>query len=1057
MNKENKIESKAKSVSRRRFLTNAALLGGTAFFAKYGGKLWPLEAQLFDETNKVGMLPLTEPENIINSVCLNCNTQCPIKVQSYDGIVSKIDGNPYSPQNLLPHLDYSLKPEKSSKIYGKVCPKGQAGVQIEYDPYRIRKVLKRAGKRGENKWIVIPFSQAIDEIVNGGYLFKHVKGEEHRKVKGFRDVFVLKDPAIAKSMAEDVQRIRKKELTVTEFKKKYKDHLDVLIDPDHPDFGPKNNRFVFQAGRIEPGRSDFTKRFVNGAFGSINWFEHTTICEQSHHIAFKYVSAQYDKGVWKVGTAHMKPNYVESEFVIFWGTGAFEANFGPPPIAEQITKRLVESNFKIAVIDPRLSKTAAKAWKWIPVKPGDGDNALAMGMIRWILENDRYDKSFLSNANKAAASSQNELSWTNATWLVKIENGHAAQFLRASEIGLGDEHTFVTMVNGKPTQVNPYSEKDAVYGDLYVDTEINGKKVKSAFQILKEAAFEKSLDEYAVIAGVAVKDIEELAREFTGHGKKAAIDFYRGAVKHTNGYYTGQAIVILNLLIGNVDWKGGLSAGGGAWSGDGSKEGQPFDFSKLHPKKLTNFGLKITREGAFYEESTLYNGRPAKRQWYPFTSDVYQEIIPAAYNRYPYGIDILWLHMATPTLAAPAGHTQIKMLMDLDKLPLVIADDIVIGETSMYADYIFPDLSYLERWAFLGAPPSVITKTTKVRQPAATPVPEIIEIDGYQLPISLEAVMIAIAKKLDLPSYGKNGFGNGMPLDHPEDYYLKAIANIAAGDKPGDEVPEASDDELEIFLKARRHLPKAVFDEERWKNAVGQSNWRRVVYVLNRGGRYESYSKAYKGNYLGHPYAKLFNIFVEPVAKVKNAMTLEYFSGVPIYEEIKDSKGNKVIDDDHRFYLTTYKDILGGQSRTLPTAYWLSSILPENTVIINAKDARELGLKDNDIVKIVSSSNVNGVWPLGPRGNMPIQGKLQIIEGIRPGTVAVSWSFGHWAYGSNDVIIDGKKIKGDMRRKTGLCSNAAIMIDSALKDVSMSDPIGGSASFFDSKVNIVKV
>jgi tetrathionate reductase subunit A len=44
-----------------------------------------------------------------------------------------------------------------------------------------------------------------------------------------------------------------------------------------------------------------------------------------------------------------------------------------------------------------------------------------------------------------------------------------------------------------------------------------------------------------------------------------------------------------------------------------------------------------------------------------------------------------------------------------------------------------------------------------------------------------------------------------------------------------------------------------------------------------------------------------------------------------------------------------------------------------------------------------------------------------------------------------------------MRRKTGLCSNAAVMIDSALKDVPMSDPIGGSASFLDSKVNIVKV
>ena len=33
-----------------------------------------------------------------------------------------------------------------------LCPKGQAGHQGAYDPYRVTKVLKRAGKRGENKW-----------------------------------------------------------------------------------------------------------------------------------------------------------------------------------------------------------------------------------------------------------------------------------------------------------------------------------------------------------------------------------------------------------------------------------------------------------------------------------------------------------------------------------------------------------------------------------------------------------------------------------------------------------------------------------------------------------------------------------------------------------------------------------------------------------------------------------------------------------------------------------------------------------------------------------------
>jgi len=55
-----------------------------------------------------------------------------------------------------------------------------------YDPYRVVKVLKRDGKRGENKWKVIPFDQAVTEVVEGGKLFANVPGEENRVVEGLR-------------------------------------------------------------------------------------------------------------------------------------------------------------------------------------------------------------------------------------------------------------------------------------------------------------------------------------------------------------------------------------------------------------------------------------------------------------------------------------------------------------------------------------------------------------------------------------------------------------------------------------------------------------------------------------------------------------------------------------------------------------------------------------------------------------------------------------------------------------------------------------------------------
>ena len=63
------------------------------------------------------------------------------------------------------------------------------------------------------------------------------------------------------------------------------------------------------------------------------------------------------------GKSHMKPDILNAKFVVFFGTGAFEANFGPPNMAPKLTERIAEGDFKYAVVDPRLSKTAGRAWK----------------------------------------------------------------------------------------------------------------------------------------------------------------------------------------------------------------------------------------------------------------------------------------------------------------------------------------------------------------------------------------------------------------------------------------------------------------------------------------------------------------------------------------------------------------------------------------------------------------------------------------------------------------------------------------------------------------------
>ncbi len=1047
-------------LTRRDFIKTSAFVGGSMAVAMNVENAFRQVAGLSRKMSGAaasGEYPLNKVENIIYSVCLQCHTACTIKAKVLDGVMVKIDGNPYSPMNMLPQLSYDTPLVEAAKVDAKLCPKGQAGVNSQYDPYRISKVLKRKGKRGENKWETISFDQAISEIVNGGTF------ADGSKTPGLKDIWVVQDPDLMAALKADAGAVASGEMTLADFKNKHQDHLNLLIDPEHPDLGPKNNQFVFQAGRIEHGRKEFAKRWLKDAFGSANWFEHTSICEQSHHIATIQVTNQYGgNGSWSGGKEQLKPDFANAEMVIFFGTGAFEANFGPTPMSEMVTWSLTERNMKMAVVDPRLSKTAAKAKWWLPVKPGQ-DAALALGLGRWIMENERYDSAYLANANKAAASAVGETSWTNATWLVKLENGKPSRLLRPVEAGLEDVDGFVVSQGGQLAVVDPNDGENAIQADLFAEGSVNGSSYKTALQLYQEETMAHSLEEWSQLSGIPVRKIEEVAQEFTSYGKRVGVDFYRGPVQHTNGYYNGHAILMLNILVGAAGWTGGVGAGGGTWKEDGSKAGVPFNLGKLHPGKLGSYGIMLTREGSKYEKSSLFqsDGYPAKRPWFPYTGNVYQEIIPSAAAGYPYPIQALYLHKGTPGFAAPAGNPTLAAIADPNVIPLVFADDVVIGETSMYADYIFPDTAIWERWGTPHMTPAVQAKGSKFRQPIIEPLVEKVTVFGVEQPVSMEAVMLAIAEKLGLSGHGKNGLGDGMDLNTREDYFLKMAANLAFGDKEdgSDSLPEASDDELNIFRQARRHLSSVVFDEQTWKTSIGndKSLWRKVVTLLNHGGRFEDFSKVYKGEKLAHPYSGLFNIFVDNVAAGKHSLTGENFSGLPSYEEVKDASGKVIATDASAFpfQLFTFKHIYGGQSRTIGN-YWAQlGVSSENYVLINQVDADRLGFKEGDLVKLVSATNPDGLWLLPNGDEKPVSGKVKPIQGIRPGTVAASWHFGHWAYGASDVLVDNQVVKGDARRATGICPNAVMLEDPVLKNASLTDPIGGSASFYDTWINIV--
>jgi len=1068
-------QKKKPTPSRRKFLADGALLGAGLVIANTteSNAEQNRETSVLKTSRPDAPYQFAKPENIIYSACLQCNTGCGIGCKHQNGIITKIDGNPYNPWTLLPHLSYNTPLEDAVVVDGSICPKGQAGLQSAYDPYRIRKVLKRAGKRGENKWITIPFDQAITEICEGGKLFAEIPGEENREIAGLNTLRALTDAKTAKEMASDVKAIldekdkEKKKTLVEEFKVKHAENLDKLIDPDHPDLGPRNNQIVVAWGRLKGGRSQLLRRMAD-ALGTVNAHGHTTVCQGSLYFACKAISEQYVDGKFTDGKKfYWQADTENSKFILFVGANLFEGNYGPPNRAVRLTGNLVDGSCKIAVADPRFGKLASKAWKWLPLKPGT-DGALAAGITRWILENKRYDSKFLACANKAAAVAAGESSWCNATWLVEIRDGKPGKLVRAADIGIAEavtrktkddkeyqEKFMVAMVEGKPAVVDPNNTTHAVVGDLFVNTKLEGgTEVKSGLQILMDSVMEKTTAQWAEIAGISEADMIAVARELTSYGKKAAIDIHRGPAQHTNGFYNVLSWMTINMLLGNFDAKGGMIV---ASTYDYMGKGKQFDLA-AHPGKTAAFGISSIRHGLDYEKTTIFSGYPAKRNWYPLSSDIYEEIIPSIGDAYPYPIKVLFLYMAAPTYSLPAGHTNIKILCDTEKLPLFISNDILIGTTSMYADYIFPDLSFLERWEFQGSHPCVPNKVQPVRQPAMAPIPAECQVFGRAMPMSLESMILAIGQKMQLPGFGSDAFGKGVDLKHPDDFYVRALGNLAFGEKPdgSEAVPDADDREMDIFRAARITFPTTIFDETRWKQIAGEKLWPKIVYILNRGGRFEDWEKGYKGNRVAHPYGALLNLYQEKTAATVHSGTGKKNVGHAFYVPVRDYLGKEPEDlrKGYDLALITHKSIAHCKTRTIVDE-WLTAVMPTNGILINPEDANRLRLKADQLVKVSSATNPSGDWDLGAGNKRSMVGKIILSGTMRPGVISFALGFGNWATGAVDVVIDGILIKGDPRRSAGIHANAAMWTDPTFKNTCMVDPIGGSVSFYDTYVRLI--
>ena len=1013
---------------------------------------------------------------VIRTACMMCNAGCGLQIKVKDGAALMIEGNPFCPHT----NDYSTAGTEAvlsdisepDKYPGAPCARGNGGLKTLYDPYRIKQPLKRTGARGEGKWQAISWKLAFDEIINGGTLPEGAF-EGLKAIRG--------KPDSSKRASE--------KLTTDDT-----NYASEAKSGDPANFGFKANRYVWIRGRDQI--SQITKRF-NDSYGTVNHIEHSSLCNANYSIPAKTTFT----GPKTAKYSYMRVDLDNVEYLILLGTNPLEANVGTPYWARKLMA-FKSNGGKLIVVDPFFTHTASKADTWIPIKPGT-DLALLMGIMRWILDNNRHQSNYLSIPNENAASSAGYKNYTDAAFLVKTAEGKGAKFLNASEAGLFEGVTTLAsdisssdkVINVQNTSTFPskgfvkigdealyYPEKDDTTNTLGTSTNgctrgnFNTKAASANAETPVVMPFVvRKADGSIALYSDAASATHDWSGMVNGHECSTSFKLLKDWVTNKTLEEWASLCEVKTDTIQTLadELSGGnkkvcVEAYRGSWGHtNGYQTSRAVNilntligrvdrvggyctskrFGGKEPSKPVSSGLtsgvRIDRAGSKYE-GTL---KTPTRQWYPVASVVTQEAIPSMAVGYPYKCKALMFYIHNPAYTQPNTQGVKDALTKKNgnsyAIPLVVSCSIFMDETAALSDYILPDSTYFERFSLpFTSYPTLKTKAATIRRP----------VIGSYKDISIEGrsarIYIPDGSSLDGSSFGSadkllEAWSGPMPYDEQLIQMAKKLA-----------LPNFGAD----GMGTGKHLDTAYqfWDETLalgdFSNGLGDegasgSPGDSTESYMTMGGRWENPSQVEDPNASGwakNRYGDLISIFSEKVAHSKNVLTGEKYSGIPAWEDPNIGlKGNKPEDTEYKYTMNTYKRAWHVQSRSTSNE-WLLELQPEGFIYLNFSDASSLGVLTGDTVKVTS-----------PNGQST-EGKARVINGLRRKSIIIDFHFGREWFGSKTYTVDGEDSVYDPKIGVGPNGNLLQRGDPDFPDICLTDPISGQACFYITKVKIEK-
>ncbi len=298
----------------------------------------------------------------------------------------------------------------------------------------------------------------------------------------------------------------------------------------------ETHKYMLMRGRYSYMRDVLYDRMTK-IIGSPNNISHSAICAEAEKFGPYYTEGYWGYRQYDVKRAH---------YILLWGADPLAAN-RQVSYYSKVWGDAVDSA-TIAIVEPRLSATAAKADEWLPIKPGH-DGALAVAIAHVLLTEGLWYKPFVGD-------------------FVEGEN---------------------LFVAGQTVDEAAFEEK-YTYGLVkWWNLELKDKTPEWA-------------------AGITGLDVEQIRRVAVGYGKAAphAMSWLGGGpCMQVRGGFTSMAVHALNGIVGAVDNIGGTGTANKEYT---SKFPKPDDFMDEIAKKGKKHG-KIDHRGRL-QFPCLNSGKP---------------------------------------------------------------------------------------------------------------------------------------------------------------------------------------------------------------------------------------------------------------------------------------------------------------------------------------------------------------------------------------------------------------------------------------------------------------